>query len=440
MEFTGVEEFEVTVEAGETVYCNLYRVFGKELTVASETVKILYGEQEYMPVEGVVTCLVNVADPSTPALVAFTNTGSAAETYKVTLVPAEGSMEKPYELQLEDFVVDVAEGNSQGVFYTYTAQKAGRLTITVEKAPADVKYGIALNNITASKYMTLEENGVKNDDGDMTLTVEAEKNNELQLVVTVQPDETGKYPAATFELEADFETDEQTSGNGGSGGSNGGSSDNYNGKLVNADDPQIEWGLNDFSVEVGAGEKKLVHIGRVVTEGTLCIYDSSAYVVYDGKTYTPNSSGNIFILIEAQRGQDILEMEIGNSGSSDKNYDILFYFAKGTRENPNELTLGENNVELEAGNDQGCFYTYKASSAGTLTLEVKSISPDHLVCKISISDMQTIPTVVELEEGSTVVSIELPAGAKAEIVFSAKDPNKEWKIPAADVVIEASFQ
>lgn len=213
---------------------------------------------------------------------------------------------------------------------------------------------------------------------------------------------------------------------------------NTNGTLVNPDEPVEQFGFVDFSIEVGAGEKKLVYMIRTINAATLCIYDKDAYVVYKGKTYTP-TNGEIYIPMESEGSFTPLELQIGNSGSSKKTFDVEFYFAEGTRENPGELKTGNNTISCAAGNDQGTFYTFKATKAGTLTLTVKSVDPSSVILNISINDMQEIPTVVELEEGSTSLSIDLPAGAEAEIIFSTKDPNKEWKIPAAEVVITASL-
>lgn len=213
---------------------------------------------------------------------------------------------------------------------------------------------------------------------------------------------------------------------------------NTNGTLVNPDEPVEQFGFVDFSIEVGAGEKKLVYMIRTINEATLCIYDKDAYVVYKGKTYTP-TNGAIYISMESDGSFTPLELQIGNSGSSKKTFDVEFYFAEGTRENPGELKTGNNTVSCTAGNDQGTFYTFKATKAGTLTLTVKSIDPSSVILNISINDMQEIPTVVELEEGSKSLSIDLPAGAEAEIIFSTKDPNKEWKIPAAEIVVTASL-
>jgi len=211
-----------------------------------------------------------------------------------------------------------------------------------------------------------------------------------------------------------------------------------NGTLVNPEEPVEQFGFTDFSIEVGAGEKKLVYMIRTINEATLCINDKDAYVVYKGKTYTP-TNGAIYIEMESEGSFTPLQLQIGNSGSSKKTFDVTFQFAEGTRENPGELKVGSNAISCAAGNDQGTFYTFKASKAGTLTLTVKSIDPSSVLLGITVSDMQQIPTVAELEEGSSTVSIELPAGTVAEIVFSTSDPNKEWKIPAAEIVITASF-
>lgn len=438
VELGGETAFEVTVDAGQTVYYNLYRVSGMELSAQSPTLKILCGETEHTPVDNVITFTLDTTAPMVPTLLGFTNTGSATETYKVTLTQPKGTRDNPLDLTLGDFTANVAQGNDQGVFYTYTAAEKGNLTITVKQAPKDVQYDIALNNLNTSKYMTLGENATKDADGNTTLVLPVSKDDAVQLIVTVLPNSENVYPAASVSLNAAI-VKEETQG-GSSGGSTGGSSGgNYNGTLVNADDPIIQFGMSAFEVEVGVGEKKLVNMARVVIDGTLSISDADAYVVYKGKTYKPNKSGKIYISIAAQDGNTILPLEIGNAGTSAKTFQVKFSFPKGSRENPIKLEQGETTVNVKAGNDQGVFYTYKASAAGTLTLTVKSVDPASAICGIMISDMQSVPTVVTMEDGANTVSIELPANAKAEIIISTKDANDEWKIPKADIVIETTF-
>ncbi len=211
-----------------------------------------------------------------------------------------------------------------------------------------------------------------------------------------------------------------------------------NGTLVNPDEPVEQYGFVDFSIEVGAGEKKLVSMIRTINVATLCINDKDAYVIHDGKTYTP-SNGTVSVPLESEGSFTPLVLEIGNSGTSDKTFNVEFRFAEGSRENPIAMQTGNNTVDCIAGNDQGTFYTFEATKAGTLTLEIKSVDPSSVILNVIISDMQEIPTVVEMAEGETTVSIDLPAGSVAEIMFSTADPVKEWKIPEAQVLVKATF-
>lgn len=449
LEFTGVTEFEVTVDAGQTVYCNVFRVSGMDLTVQTSNLKLGYNGTDYEPADGKVAFFIPYStDPSAPVQLTFTNPGTASETYKVSFTSPIGSQANPYELQLGDLTAEVAEGNSQGVHYSYTANAEGKLVVTVKDSDNTGKFAIALNNLSTSTYRTLEADGVADKENKATtLSVDVKADDSIQLIVTSVLDGT-TYPAATAKLNVELTTEEPTEGTEGSsggsssGGSSGGSSSSgsdTDGVLVNPDAPVEQFGFNDFEIEVGAGEKKLVNIIRGINKTTLKIKNKNAYVVYNGKTYTPKSS-TVSVSIESEGSFTPVVLEIGNSGSETITFEVDFVFAKGSRENPYKLTDGENTIKAAKNNDQGTFYTYKADESGTLTLEIVSVDPSDVIVGISINDMQAIPTVEELEEGATSVSIELPAGAKAEIIFSTKDPDKEWKIPAAEIVINATFE
>lgn len=452
-EFAGVTEFEITVAPGEDYYCNVYRVSGMVLKVESESLKLTYGETVCRSEAGVVKLqMPATTEPSNPFTLCFTNTGAEEETYQVTFAYPEGARENPLALELGEMRVEVAEGNAQGVYLTYTAEQSGKLTLMGLKKNSG--YNVALYNLTATVQKTLEEDAVEAG-GETVLFVPVAKGDEIQVLVASNADDEGNYSAASVSFIASVEQEEKnptentqgSSGNTGSTGSNQGGSEgntgtsagpNTNGTLVNPDAPVEQYGFVDFSIEVGAGEKKLVYMIRTINEATLCIQDKDAYVVYKGVTYTP-VNGAIYIPVKSDGSFTPMELEIGNSGSAQKTFQVLFYFAEGSRENPITLNTGENKVQCAAGNDQGTFYTFKAAKAGTLTLEIKGINPSTVVCGININDMQQIPTVVELEEGSTSLSIDLPAGAEAEIIFTIKDPNKEWKIPAAEITINVTF-
>lgn len=433
-EFAGVTEIEISVKPGADYYCNIYRVSGMELKATSQTLKVSCGDTVAESVDGVVTLQMPVTtNPSAPFMLCFRNTGTEEETYKITFSYPKGTMENPLELKLGKVSVEVAEGNAQGVYLTYTAQQDGTLTLSGLKKNSG--YNVALYNLTTSVQNTLEEDAAE-EDGKTVLTIPVAMGNKVQILVSANANSEGSYPAVTVSFTAELKVKEVTPPD---------DDDpvpptpNTNGTLVNPDTPEEHYGFVDFSVEVGAGEKKLVHLIRTIREATLCISNKDAYVVYKGKTYTP-SNGVIHIPMVSDGSFTPIKLEIGNSGTSGQTFAVVFQFAEGTRENPVKLQLGDNTIQCAAGNDQGTFYAFEANKAGTLTLTIKSIAPASAALKIHISDRQTVPTVAELEEGSTTISITLPEGADAEIIFSTYDPKKEWRIPKADVVITATFE
>ena len=446
LEFYGSTEFEVTVKPGATIYCDLFKLSGMNLTVQSETVAILYNGKTYQSANGAATCFLEASlDKNTPIRVAFTNKGAAEETYKVTLEYPIGTRENPHALSLGDFAVTVPAGDDQGIFYTRSVAQSGTFVLTVKSAPG-AEYSIALNNLTTETYLALCDDGEVDADGNQTLSVKVTRKDEVQIIVSMDMDSQGQRPVGEFLLNAaevekqivvptptpDPDPDPTPE-------PEPDDSEKYNGTLANPEEPVETYGFNDFSVEVGAGQKMLVSIIRSVGKATLGICDLDAYVVYKDVLYKPDADGNIYIPMESEGSLNPLSLEIGNCGDAAKTIEVTYYFEKGTFQNPGVLQLGSNTINCAANNDQGTYYIFEASADGVLTLVIDNVDPSNVVVGISISDQQGIPKTVELESGATSVSLELPAGAEALIVFSTKDPDKEWKVPAATVTITATF-
>ena len=326
----------------------------------------------------------------------------------------------------------------QGIAYptTVVIDRYGMISLIHTGAVDNAKtFKDAFAFFTAEDYVQTAVSGIK--------TLLKEDSSEEEEETTATPETTVPSTTAPTEPEEtkkpNGSSGSSSGSNSGSSGSSSGSSANYDGTLVNPDEPVEQFGYNDFSIDVGAGEKKLVYMVRLIGKATLRIKDKDAYVVYKEKTYKPDKSGVISISMSSDQPNAITEMQFGNSGNSNKTFKVTFVFAKGSRENPNKLEVGQTTVKCASGNDQGTFCTFKASKAGTLTVTVVSVSPSTVICGITISDMQAIPNVVELQEGENTVSIELPAGATAELTFFTRDPNKEWKIPAADIKVDVAF-
>ncbi len=452
LEFAGVTEFEVIVPAGETVYCNVYRVAGMELKVESANVKVGFNDTEYTPNEGIVSLQIPAStDPNTPALIGFTNTGSAEETFKVTFSAGEGTMENPLKLVLGDTTASVAAGNAQGVHYTYAVDKEGTFTLTLKNAPEGVEYGIALNNLTTSKYLTLDEDAKEDEDGNKTLSFSVMEGDEVQLVISVIPNDKDEYPAAEVGFNTAIVTEEDATQEETTPVTTAPpatttppvttappttvpAGPNYDGKLVNPDKPiEISGSLEFDAEDIKGGEMKLYNVYRV--GGTvLQVKDPDVYIIYDDELYKPNSSGYIYISMQSEDPRTPEELMIGNSGTGTKTFGILFYYPKGTRMNPYDLSLGQLTVDISRNDDQGRFYSYKAAASGTFTIEVLSAS-GGATASVSITNGSQQET---LEDGATTVSITVNAGDELIIVFNtAVDAN--FNSPASTLTLNASI-
>lgn len=211
------------------------------------------------------------------------------------------------------------------------------------------------------------------------------------------------------------------------------------GVLSNPDTPvEIGGKLSFDTVDIGMNEMVLYHVYRV-GRTTLSIKNENAYVVYNGRTYTPNGSGYIYISIPDDYPNVPAIMQIGNSGVDFESFEVNFYYPAGSYENPHDYKLGETvTTEIKAGNDQGVFYSWKASSAGTLTLEFAETQND-VVYGITITTQGTIPMQenVYSNEG-TSVSIQLEANEKVEITIFTLPVNGRY--PKATIKTIGKFE
>ena len=211
------------------------------------------------------------------------------------------------------------------------------------------------------------------------------------------------------------------------------------GKVSNPDVPvEIGSTLHFETVDIGLGELVQHYIYRVGGT-TMSIKSKNAYVVYNKKTYTPNSSGYIYISMPNEDPTVPVILSIGNSGVELERFDVNFYYPAGSRENPHDYVLGETiTTDIKAGNDQGIFYSFKAPSTGTLTLEFVDL-PEGASYGITVTTQGTIPvqqTVFSTEE--TSVSIQVDAGVKVEIVISTLPVNGRY--PKASIKTIGKFE
>lgn len=119
-----------TVPAGETVYYS-GRMGGSTLKLTGNNAQLRYGTGLKTSANGEITMDIPVTGmfEATPMFV-ITNMGSAEETYTLSFLYPEGTMNNPKEIVMGNNTASVA-ADSEGYFFTWTATSAGTLTVTM---------------------------------------------------------------------------------------------------------------------------------------------------------------------------------------------------------------------------------------------------------------------------------------------------------------------
>ena len=203
-EVGGVTSFEVTVDPGKVYYCNIYKVSKMYLQIKNKNAYVIYKDKTYYPEDGVVSVLISTPDTFTPTTVGIGNSGSETETFKASIVAPTGTFNNPIKLKLGDFTAKVAANNEQGVYYTYKPTEDGTLTLKCISAPKNVKYSYFLFNTKTNAMRNLEDDAQTDENGEVSVSVQAKKGQTVQVCISTLPNDKGSYPAATFKFNAAF--------------------------------------------------------------------------------------------------------------------------------------------------------------------------------------------------------------------------------------------
>lgn len=198
--------FEVTVDPGQKVYYNIYRVDGFTLQVNNRYIYAEYDGRTIQPKEGTLEFTLHCPDTYTPASVVFGNSGEETQTFTVRLTAKPGTIDNPIAVKLGDFAVSSAAGNDKGVVYTYTPQADGTLTVQCNSVtPAGLTYKLSMNTQTASGG-TKQENIETNLLGEeAALSITVRKGVKVQITVSACADSSNNIPAASFKCTLLFE-------------------------------------------------------------------------------------------------------------------------------------------------------------------------------------------------------------------------------------------
>lgn len=201
-EIGGVTSFQVCVKPGEVVYVDVYKVSKLYMQLKDADAYVIYNSKTYTPSGGVIGLTITSPDVTVPVQLGFGNTGTETKLYTIYFSQLKGSVNNPYSMSLGEFTVEVAAGNDQGVYYTYTAEESGVLTVKCITATSGVPYDVVLYNLTTSGWFNLQGDPKFDENGKPYVTVKVNKGDKVQMIVGSLPDSSGTYPKLTIKLNA----------------------------------------------------------------------------------------------------------------------------------------------------------------------------------------------------------------------------------------------
>lgn len=187
--------FDATVEAGEYIIHNLYRVSGTYLTIHDEYAYVVYNGKTYWPENGVISVYITSDGPSVPMEVWIGNYSFEQRTIHVDCLYPVGTMMNPDNLSLGTFTTVVPAGDEQGYYYTFVADAKGYLTITLDSLDVDANCAITLYNLDSYANVSMEGN---------TVTVKCKAGQTVQVIIGIFTDDYA-YPGGTVVATATFE-------------------------------------------------------------------------------------------------------------------------------------------------------------------------------------------------------------------------------------------
>ncbi len=286
---------------------------------------------------------------------------------------------------------------SSGYYYTYTATKDETLKLEFSDS-----WAYEINNLTAGTAMTQKSSAW---DGEVNpVQIGLLKGDKLEIIVKQA---NGK--AGTVNFKASISADQLGSKN--------------NQILVQVG--------HTIGIRVAAGATAYFH-GHVSGTWMSIGNAADAKLKFNNKTYSP-SSGKIELSIpSAQAGNaGDREFAITNNSGSVQIYTVNCYVPTGTWDNPESLTMGTHTVN---GSTNGYVYQWKATKAGTFTIQITSgnwlYSIDQIdknyVPKQYMQDSNgngdancTNPLVITVAAGDTIkILINTSDGSSEKVTFN----------------------
>lgn len=193
------------IPADTAVWYNVPGAGEMILTINSADAYVIYNGTTYSPVDGVVTLQFDpVMGGRMPVAFQIGNNGSEVATFDVLLEYPAGHMMNPEVVtDISELDAALAEGNTSGYFYTWTATEDGTVNFEITDVTEGVEADVMVSNGTTYEYLTLSSDGV---DGVLSMDVTA--GDVLTIQICALPDQNWNYPAADITVSGEYEGEE----------------------------------------------------------------------------------------------------------------------------------------------------------------------------------------------------------------------------------------
>lgn len=193
----------------------------------------------------------------------------------------------------------------------------------------------------------------------------------------------------------------------------------------------------DFDVQVDAGAEVYYQMFKV--DGMLFeINDADAYVIFEDKKYEA-VDGKVSLILKTEDTYTPAIFVIGNKSAEKKTFAAKLSFVEGTSGNPFVMNLGDFVTKVEAGNEQGIYYTYTATENGTFSLQCTGVTTgakyDYSLYNTTTFALRNLTSDAD---GDGTVSIAVNAGDEVQISIGVL-PNEDNAIPATEFNFKAAF-
>lgn len=383
--------FTADVPAGQTLYYQCYNMNGILFSMNESNVTVSHNGTEHT---GEQIAFTVVSEGRNPAVFAITNTGTEDGQFAGVFTYPVGHAENPAPLILGSNTLTQKAGAGD-YYYTFTAPRAGKLTVRFDES---AQWVYAVNNLTQGTYGDTQWS---DSDPQVAATeIAVKKNDVIQISVnTYDKDNMFEAPAGTVEFTAEYVSGPT--------------------KITN---------LTVSTAATLIPGEYAIYTGQFYGKMLTITGASNTVVYYDGTAYTPDSSGKISVLFP-ESGTENLQIKLHNTGKTNITRSLFFGGTDvGTDSNPDVLELGTTTLTRKAGDDFYVF-TYTAQARGTLTLTFGGdVDCMYFINNQTLGYSDTAPTR----------RISVRAGQTITIAVRAYDSATPTTPPAGTITITAT--